>query len=246
MTSSSTKVLAIIPARGGSKGLPKKNILPLDGKPLVAYTIESAKDCSLIDRTILSTDSHEIAEIGKEWGVEVPFIRPSELATDTAHPYKVLQHAIRFLESTEDYIPDIILTLQPTSPLRTSKHIHELINVIQNNFELDSAISVCETPFSPYWMFTADDNILRPFVVDGNNYSLFRRQELNRVYKPNGAVYATRYDLLMKENIIFSAFTSGKTGYIAMDQISSLDIDTQLDFDIAEAILRDPRYFQKD
>jgi CMP-N,N'-diacetyllegionaminic acid synthase len=239
MTSTSEKVLAIIPARGGSKGLPRKNILPLGGEPLVTYTIEAAKGCSSIDRVILSTDSLEIANIGKQLGVEVPFIRPSELATDTAHPYQVLQHAVEYLKNTEDYIPDIIITLQPTSPLRTSNHIEALINVLQSNRELDSAISICETPFSPYWMFTINHEVLRPFVDDKKDYSLTRRQDLNKVYKPNGAVYATRYELLIEQNIIFSAFASGKTGYIIMDPISSLDIDTQIDFNIVESILRD-------
>lgn len=239
MIQTSENVLAVIPARGGSKGLPKKNLLPLLETPLVAYTIEAAKKCSSLDRIILSTDSQDIANIGIDHGIEVPFIRPSELATDVAHPYKVLQHAVNYLASTEDYTPNIIVTLQPTSPLRTSNHIDEVVNVLQNNPKMDSAISVSETPFSPYWMFTINNDILLPFVSDGTDYSLTRRQDLNKVYKPNGAVYATTYKLLMNNNIIFSAFSSGNTGYVVMDDISSLDIDTELDFKLVEAVLRD-------
>jgi CMP-N,N'-diacetyllegionaminic acid synthase len=231
-------VLAVIPARGGSKGLPGKNILPLLGKPVLAYTIEAAKQATTLDRVVLSTDSPEIAQIGRECGAEVPFLRPDHLATDTAHPTDVLKHALSFLKEQDGYQPDIVVTLQPTSPLRLPQHINEVVTKLQENSELDSVITVSEVELPPFWIFRPKDSLLRPFIDDGIDYSLKRRQEMEQLLRPNGAVYATRRWLLEDNGVIFSAFSGGNSGYILLDPVSALDMDTQIDFVVIEAMLK--------
>lgn len=232
-------VVAIIPARGGSKGLPGKNTLPLLGKPVLAYTAEAAHGAKTLSRIILSTDSEEIAQVGRECGVEVLFLRPCNLSTDTAHPTEVLEHALSYLEETESYYADVVVTLQPTSPLRKSIDIDSTVDLLLSQAELDSVITVEEVHIPPFWMFREQEGLLKPFVNDGANYSLLRRQDLEQVYQQNGAVYATRRWLLRNQKIIFSAYDGGNTGYISMDSISSLQIDTPSDFQIIEAVLRE-------
>lgn len=232
------KVLAVIPARGGSKGLPGKNILPLQGKPVLAYTIEAALNARTLDRVILSTDSEEIAAVGREAGVEVPFIRPKELATDDAHPTTVLEHAVTYLSETDGYDVDLVVTLQPTSPLRVAADIDDAVRLLQNNPDMDSVITVKEVELPPYWVLKLDGKYLRPFVDDGTDYSLMRRQEMEQTYRPNGAVYVTRRELLKNRSVIFSAFSQGKTGYVLMEPIRSLDIDSRTDFKVIEAVMQ--------
>ncbi len=231
--------MAVIPARGGSKALPGKNILPLMGKAVLVYTVEAALQAQTLDRVILSTDSDEIAEVGRSAGVEVPFMRPAELATDSAHPTAVLEHAVTYLEKTEGYITDLVVTLQPTSPLRVSGDIDDAVRLLQNNDEMDSVITIVEVGLPPYWVLRTDGPYLRPFIDDGTDYSLLRRQELEQTYRPNGAVYVTRRELLKDRGLIFSAFSQGKTGHVLMDPIRSLDIDTQTDFTVIESVLKD-------
>jgi len=232
-------VVAVIPARGGSKGLPGKNILLLMGKSVLVYTVEAALQARSLDRVILSTDSEEIAEVGRLAGAEVLFMRPAELATDSAHPTAVLEHAVTYLEETEGYITELVVTLQPTSPLRVSSDIDDAVQLLQNNGEMDSVITIMEVGLPPYWVLRTDGPYLRPFIDDGIDYSLMRRQELEQTYRPNGAVYVTRRELLKNRGLIFSAFSQGKTGYVLMDPIRSLDIDTQTDFTVIESILKD-------
>jgi CMP-N-acetylneuraminic acid synthetase len=232
-------VVAVIPARGRSKGLPGKNILPLLGKPVLAYTADAAQHARTLDRIILSTDSEEIAQVGRQCGLEVPFLRPDNLSTDTAHPTAVLEHALSFLEETEGYSADVVVTLQPTSPLRKAVDIDSTVDLLLGQDNLDSVITVEEVHIPPFWMFREQDGLLKSFVDDGINYSLMRRQELDQVYQQNGAVYATRRWLLGDQKIIFSAYNGGNTGYVPMDAISSLQIDTPADFQIIEAVLRE-------
>lgn len=231
--------MAVIPARGGSKGLPGKNILLLMGKSVLVYTVEAALQARSLDRVILSTDSEEIAEVGRLAGAEVLFMRPAELATDSAHPTAVLEHAVTYLEETDGYITELVVTLQPTSPLRVSSDIDDAVQLLQNNGEMDSVITIMEVGLPPYWVLRTDGPYLRPFIDDGTDYSLMRRQELEQTYRPNGAVYVTRRELLKNRGLIFSAFSQGKTGYVLMDPIRSLDIDTQTDFTVIESILKD-------
>ena len=231
-------VLAVILARGGSKGLPGKNIMPLLGKPVLTYTVEAALKARTLNRVILSTDSEEIAKVGREAGVEVPFIRPAELATDDAHPTAVLEHAVTYLAESDGYDVDLVVTLQPTSPLRVAGDIDDAVRLLQNSPDMDSVITVKEVDLPPYWVLRLDGQYLRPFVDDGTDYSLMRRQELEQTYRPNGAVYVTRKKLLKDRGLIFSAFSKGKTGYVLMEPIRSLDIDTETDFAVIEAVMR--------
>ena len=226
------KILGVITARGGSKSVPRKNIRPLAGKPLIAWTIETALQSCSLDRVIVSTDDGEIAEISREWKAEVPFLRPAELAQDDTPTLPVLQHVVSSLESSEGYVPEVIVTLQPTSPLRTTEHIDEAVSLLQKT-GADSVVSVCLTEHSPYWMKRLEGGRAYPFL--NGQFDNTRRQDLPPAYRVNGAIYATRYHVLMKENQILGKDTRA----IVMDAESSIDIDTWLDFKIAETLLKE-------
>lgn len=224
-------ILGIIPARGGSKGVIKKNIKSLSGKPLIAYTIEAALQSSYIDRVIISTDDYEISNISRNFGAEVPYIRPSELAKDDSPTIHSILHMINFLELKENYCPDYICILQCTSPLRTSKHIDESIEKLLNS-NFDALASVCEVESNPYWTNIFRGDKLEYFLEEGKSIS--RRQDLPKIYKYNGAIFIIKTTVLKQ----FKSFDiDNLTGFI-MDRESSIDIDTELDFKIAELLIR--------
>lgn len=231
-------VIGVIIARGGSKGLPNKNLRRLGGKPLVAYTIQAAQAATVLDRVILSTDSSEIAGVGRRYGAEVPFIRPKSLARDTTHTPPVIEHAARYLERREGMRIDIVVTLQPTSPFRRPEHIDAAVKRLAADPKLDSVITVRRAVFPPFWMFTTQSGRLVPFVNDETDYSLRERQELPSIYQPNGAVYATRRRVLAERGVIFAAFGGGRTGFVEMDELASVDIDGAVDLMLAELLLR--------
>ena len=179
------KVLAIIPARGGSKGIPKKNIKAVSGKPMINYTIEAAKGCQYIDKVIVSTDDEEIAEVSMKAGAIVPFLRPDELATDEAKTIDVVMHAIEFYErKAERY--DIIVLLQPTSPLRNSEDIQKALEYYIRKGE-KSLVSVSEVTENPVLMRQFGENTELTKLVDED--STVRRQYMKKYYKVNGAIY---------------------------------------------------------
>lgn len=219
-------VLAIIPARGGSKGIPKKNIRNLAGKPLIAWTIEEAKKSKYIDRLILSSDDPEIIETALQYGCEVPFVRPKELSMDDTPGVAPVLHAIK---NIPDF--DYIVLLQPTSPLRSVKDIDGCLEFcVQQNAE--SCVSVMESEVTPYWMFTlGDDYLLTPFMKDKKQVT--RRQDAPKLYQLNGAIYVNRRDLLIKKQSLISENTIA----FIMPPERSIDIDIELDFQICEAIL---------
>jgi CMP-N,N'-diacetyllegionaminic acid synthase len=225
-------IVAIIPARGGSKGLKRKNVLPLNGKPLIAYSIEAALKMDDIDRVIVSTDCEEIAEFAKEYGAEVPFIRPESLASDTATTIDVLKHTIDFLKQEEGYETDHILLLQPTSPLRSEKHVKEALNLYLEN--RCPVVSVCLADSHPYLMRVKHGEYLVPFV-DQPDKKATRRQDLPEVYELNGAIYLTDYHHLMNVSAIYK----DKVIPYVMDKRSSVDIDDEIDFKLAEVLLKD-------
>jgi CMP-N-acetylneuraminic acid synthetase len=222
-------IVAIIPARGGSKGLPKKNIKTLLNKPLIAHTIDVANKCTYIDRVIVSTDDEEIAEISKAYGAEVPFLRPENLANDTATTIDVLKHAISFLENEEDERVSDIVLLQPTSPLRTIDDLNRALDLyIENEKELP-LISVCEAQTHPYLLkkiegHTITDYMEKPVVT--------RRQDYPEVYELNGAIY-----ICPKENIENDFIYKEQAIPLIMDKENSVDIDDEVDFLLAEAII---------
>ncbi len=224
--------LAIIPARGGSKGIPHKNIKTLSGKPLIAWAVEAAFKSHVLNRILVSTDDKAIAETAVRLKAEVPFLRPAELARDETPTLPVLQHAVAWLESNEKYTPSVIVTLQPTSPLHRPEHIQEALDLLERT-GADSVVSVCLAEHSPYWMKRLEGDRVYPFLK--NSFEESRRQDLPLVYRPNGAIYVTRYDVLMKQNRILGEDTRA----IVMDAESSVDIDTPLDFKMAELLLRE-------
>jgi len=223
------KILAIIPARGGSKRLPRKNILDLAGKPLMAWSIEAAKGSKYIDRVILSSDDEEIIKVAKEWGCDVPFTRPKELAQDTTRSINVVTHAIKAL--TESY-NDVIL-LQPTSPLRTSEDIDSAIEQFYAK-DASSLIGVCEVEHSPLWSNTLDESMSMDNFLD-DKYNNARSQDLPTYYRINGAFYMSRVESVIKNETFF--VKKDIYGFL-MSQEHSVDIDTKLDFIIAEAVLK--------
>ena len=232
---SSSKILAVIPARGGSKGVPRKNVAMVGGKPLIAYTIEAAKAAgNLLYRIIVSTDDPEISEIALKYGAEVPFLRPAELATDRTPMIPVLQHAARFIEDQQNVHLDWILLLQPTTPLRTAEDIAAAIE-LGNQSDCTSVISVVQV-FSvhPILMKRIEAERLLPFCVEEKEGT--RRQDYQPpAYMRNGAIYMTRRDILLEKGSIWG---DSICPYI-MPEERSVNIDSLLDLKLFELMLRD-------
>jgi N-acylneuraminate cytidylyltransferase len=220
-------LLALIPARGGSKGILRKNIKTLFDKPLINWTINAAKQAKCIDRIIVSTDDLEIAEIAKKCGAEVPFLRPSELATDETPGIEPALHAIEKIPGF-----DWLILLQPTSPLRTASDIDGIFNFCQKQLA-SSAVSVCEVSKHPYLMYQMDKSLnLQPLV--SNRSEIIRRQDFPNVFSLNGALFLARVDWLIKNKSFIGVDTLGFT----MPVERSIDLDTAFDWNMAEQILK--------
>ena len=223
------KILALIPARGGSKGLPGKNIKDFAGKPLIARTIDMAMESQVFDRIIVSTDDNEIASVSKRYGAEIPFIRPSEIACDDTPVIKVMLHALETLEKTENYHVAHMMLLQPTSPLRNSQDIVNAVELFKEK-KADAIISVYETHHHPFFSKTLGNNgNLIDLMGKSENIP---RQKYPKALILNGAIY------LFKTNLIKSigSFYTEKTFPYIMPHERSLDIDTELEFQMAEWI----------
>lgn len=220
------KVLALIPARGGSKGVPRKNVRMLGGKPLIAWTIEAAIQSKYIDRVMLSSEDEEIIEVAKKWGCDVPFVRPKELAQDDTPSMEVILHGI---EQVKGY--DYIVLLQPTSPFRTTEDINKCIEkCVENNQE--SCVSIVEVSQNPYWMYTVKENeVLNPLIEIDDKY--YQRQKLPKTYILNGAVYVASIEWLKQSK----SFLSKNTTSVEMTKEKSIDIDTMLDFKVASLLI---------
>ncbi|MDK2820357.1 MAG: hypothetical protein PWP31_322 [Clostridia bacterium] len=223
-------ILAIIPARGGSKGVPRKNIRKVAGKPLIAWTIEEAKKSKFIDRLVVSSEDKEIINIARLWGCEAPFVRPAELARDDTPGIEPVLHAIKMLSGY-----DYVVLLQPTSPLRTVEDIDGCIEkCIGRN--ASACVSVTKPDKSPYWMYVLDSKDLMNPLIKSNNIP-GRRQDLPKVYALNGAVYVGKSDYLIKNK---SFLTKETIGYI-MPQNRSIDIDSEEDLMFCELLLNSKR-----
>ncbi|TSC59340.1 MAG: N-acylneuraminate cytidylyltransferase [Candidatus Peregrinibacteria bacterium Greene0416_62] len=221
-------VLGIITARGGSKGIPNKNIAPLCGKPLLAYTIEATKCSKLLTRTIISTDSAEIAAIAKKHGAEVPFMRPAELSTDEALALDVLAHAIRHAKDQDGQSFDYVMMLQPTSPLRTGEDIDACIRLAAET-DADSVFSMKELPdFAPQKIKTIENGEIKPFIEDEQGQSAPRHKG-KKAYKRNCAIYLTKTELILKGD----QFGKKSMAYV-MPQERSIDINDPVDLELAE------------
>ncbi len=220
--------LAIIPARGGSKRLPRKNILELAGKPLIAWSIEAGLQSKHIDKVIVSSDDDEILSIAKDFGSET-IKRPDALASDTATSFDAIKHTI---DNSKKY--DYIILLQPTSPLRDEKHIDEAIELLETK-QADALVSVCEMDHSLLWSNTLPaDGSMNDFLRD--EVKSKRSQDLETYYRLNGAIYIAKTDRLLKEE---SFFLKDNIFAYRMDRKSSVDIDEEIDFRIAEYFMKD-------
>lgn len=234
MNSAPPKVLAVIPARGGSKGVPKKNIHLVDGKPLIAFTIETALAArDLFHRVIVSSDDEEIAEISRTYGAETPFMRPAELADDHTPMVPVLQHAVDFIEKQDSLQLDWVCLLQPTDPFRTVEDLETVIKLALEG-DCDSVISVVQV-FSvhPILMKRVEDGLLQPYCI--NEKEGTRRQDYDPpAYMRNGAIYLTRRDILMENNSIWGE----KIRPYVMPPKRSVGVDSELDIMMVELLMR--------
>jgi CMP-N-acetylneuraminic acid synthetase len=219
--------LAIIPARGGSKRLPRKNILDLNGKPLIAWSIESGLKSEYIDKVVVSSDDTEILAVPRKYNVET-LVRPDELASDTATTFDAIKHTI---DNMEQY--DYIVLLQPTSPLRDEKHIDDAIELLESK-NADAVVSVCEMDHSPLWSNTLDESLsMQGFLRD--EVLNKRSQDLEKYYRPNGAIYICKIGRLLEEK---SFFLKENIYGFKMDRESSIDIDNEADFHLADLTIK--------
>lgn len=216
-------ILAIIPARGGSKDMPRKNLRNLIGKPLIAYTIEAALKSMRIDRTVVSTEDEEIAEVARECGAEI-IMRPSELAGDLVPMEPVLEQVLDYLEKTQDYKAEVIVLLQATSPLRNSQHIDQALEVFLKS-KYDSLFSVC-----PSHAFIWKVGEKGPYSLNYDFQDRPRRQDKEPEYRENGAIYVTKYDILRR----YHNRLGGKIGLYIMPEENSPEIDSQYEFWLCE------------
>lgn len=228
------RINGLITARGGSKGLPGKNIAQAGGRPLIEWSIKAARE-SCIERCFVSTDSDEIAEVCRKAGAEVPFLRPAALAADDTPHIDVLLHALDWME-TADLLPDYLVLLQPTSPLRLAIDIDSAVDIARNN-DADSVISVFDAPVHPYWIRSLDEQgCIRDFMKWPSDSGYLRRQILPPAYAMNGAVYVLKVQTLRERK---TYFTDRTFGYV-MPRERSLDIDTAWDLKVADLLLSNP------
>jgi N-acylneuraminate cytidylyltransferase len=223
------KPLVIIPARGGSKGVPGKNIRPLNGKPLIHYTIEAAREVFPAGQILVSTDDPAIRTVAEQTGLKVPFLRPAELATDTAGSQEVLLHALGYAEAA-GYTADTVVLLQPTSPFRTATHIRAALQLYRD--ELEMVVGVKETRSNPYYVLFEEN--AEGYLEKSKKSNFTRRQDCPKVWEINGALYIIRV----------AALRNGPIGSFErvlkyeMDEWSSHDIDTPFDWDMAELMIK--------
>lgn len=224
------RILGVIPARGGSKGLPGKNVRKLHGKPLLAWSIEAGLQTGVFDTLLVTTDDKEICSIALEYGAEVPFIRPEELATDTATTMDVLFHALLFYRNKQEFF-DLLVLLQPTSPLRTAEDILGGLKLFFQK-KAGSVVSVCETEHHPGWVNELPENgCMKDFLK--KEYVNVPRQRLPKQYCLNGAIYIAGTSFLLEQKSFFGENTFA---YV-MEREHSIDIDHRIDFQMAECLM---------
>ncbi len=232
MTATSGGVLAIVPARAGSKGVPGKNERPLAGRTLLDYTARAARESGVVDRIVLSTDAESIAEAGRRAGLEVPFLRPAELARDDTPMLPVIRHAVAAL-AAGGWLPEIVVLLQPTSPLRTPAHVRDAVALLRST-GADSVVTVVEVPkhLSPDYVMRIEDGLLKPFLPEGARIT--RRQDVRPAFSREGTVYAFRRSTLERYGSIYGEDCRP----LVIDPAESLSIDTPEDWAEAERRLR--------
>jgi CMP-N,N'-diacetyllegionaminic acid synthase len=238
MNPSSPRILGIIGARSGSKSIPDKNIKSLLGKPLMAWIIEAAKKSKHINRLILSTDSEKYIKIGEQYGVEAPFLRPDKYSTDTASDVDYLTHAVKWIEKNQNWKPDIILRLPPTSPLCETESIDACIELLLKDPGATSARTITTAPKHPYKLWKVNGDTLQPYIAKEQSGfrepSSMARQFYNVDVYAHVDVIAVRYNTLMKDGLL----TGEKTRYHKIDKKFAVDIDNENDFLLAEILLK--------
>lgn len=226
------RVLGLVPARGGSKGVPRKNIRDLCGKPLLQYTAEAALASRRLSEIILSTEDEEIAEVGQRCGLRVPFMRPAELAKDDTPTLPVVQHALRWMESVGKRF-DAVCLLQPTNPLRRVEDIDGCIELMERS-DADAVVTVLPVPpeYNPHWVYFCDEAGLLSLST-GETQPIPRRQELPPAYHREGSVYVTRRNVVLEENSLYG----GRVAGYLLDPKQSINIDGPADWRRAEALM---------
>ena len=225
------EVLAVIPARAGSKSVPHKNIRKIGGKPMIAYSIEHALQSDWITRVIVSTDSEEYACIAREYGAEVPFLRPAEYATDTALDYDVFYHALTWLKEKENYVPEVVVQLRPTYPIRRISDIDGMIQMLLENPQADSVRSITKATEIPYKMWLqgdlADDGRIVPLIKEIPECYNMPRQQLPEVYYQNACIDVFRPEVVLEKHSMSGEYILG------YEMTENYDIDTEEDFERA-------------
>lgn len=230
------EILCIVPARGGSKGLPNKNILPLNGHPLLAYSIAAGLQTPEITRVVCSTDCEDILDIAKNYGADVPFLRPPHLAQDNSRDVGAFLHALEWLQDHEGYVPDLVVNLRPTSPIRFIEDIQRAISLVVSDRRIDSVRSVCQPSTPPYKMWRKDDsNLMTPLLELENDPEPYNsaRQELPQVWAQNGAIEVIRAETILKQKSMSGLTIAG----LEMEDDKYSDIDTLVDFRKAEVMM---------
>lgn len=232
------KILALIPARGGSKGIPRKNLKLFRNKPLIYWSIKQALESKFINRVIVSTDCPEIAETAKKFGAEVPFLRPLEISQDTSTDFEFMTHALNFLKNNQNYIPDLIIQLRPTYPTRKLDVLNQTIQIMLENESYTSLRTVIPIEKSPFKMYliNKNSNILTPLFkeINGLDEPYNRcRQELPQAYLHNGYIDIIRTDTILKDN----SMTGNKIYPFVLDKNEHHDLDTLQDWEKAEGNL---------
>jgi len=231
---SRSRVLAVIPARGGSKGLPGKNIRPFAGLPLIGHTIRFAKLCPEITRTIISTDAQAIADVARQQGGDVPFLRPADLAQDKTSLWPVLRHALDFVEKEEGTKYDYVLLLDPTTPCRSPKYVAEALATLEPKAEADGVIGVSQPDFNPIWVSVVEkDGWMTDLFPNAASYTC--RQDVPEVYRINGSLYCWR-TRFMKNNP--DGWRHGKLLMYAIPDAAAISIDTEDEFKRAELFVK--------
>jgi N-acylneuraminate cytidylyltransferase len=230
MSTQNMSVLALIPARGGSKSIPRKNIKTLGGYPLIAYSIAAARQTPGISRVLVSTDDEEIAAIAREWGAEVPFLRPPELAQDETLDLPVFQHALRWLQEKEGYSPHIVVQLRPTSPFRHVKHIEESIGLLQQSTGATSVRAVCVPSQNPYKMYSLDESGFLTPLVPGFGLEPVPRQSLPTAWWHNGYIDTIWSRVILEEN----SMAGTRIVPLKMSDDDMIDLDSEVDWNHAE------------
>jgi len=230
------KVLVLVPARGGSKGIPRKNLQLLGGRPLVAHAVEVGRAAEMVTRVLCSTDDEQIAEAARTAGAEVPFLRPSELAMDSSEDWPVFVHALNWLDKAEGWQPELIVNLRPTSPLRTPAHVDAAIRLLlETGADSVKAVHLARQHPHKMWLRSADGGI-EPYLKTPMRLERgpdVPRAELDDVYWQNGMVDVTRRSVIFEQKVMIGRRVAG----LVTEPTESIDIDTPLDLALAELVL---------